>query len=94
MPADLSVFLPEALFLEPTDQPAQTPMRLSSQPLLAGYLHPSLQATCSGAAPLLLQHMGSGRLIQFAINPNFRGFWRGTERLMGNAVLFGPLIRN
>jgi hypothetical protein len=38
--------------------------------------------------------MGSGRLIQFAINPNFRGFWRGTERLMGNAVLFGPLIRN
>ncbi len=94
MPADLSVFLPEALFLEPTDQPAQTPMRLSSQPLLAGYLHPSLQATCSGAAPLLLQPMGSGRVIQFAMNPNFRGFWRGTERLMGNAVLFGPLIRN
>lgn len=94
MPASLSVFLPEALYLEPTSSSAQTPIHFTKQPLLAGYLHPSHTGLVAEAAPLYLQPMGSGRIVHFAINPNFRGFWRGTERLMGNAVLFGNLLRN
>jgi len=94
MPASVPVFLPEALYFEPSSSTAQTPIRFTKQPLLAGYLHPSHTGLVADAAPLYLQAMGSGRIVQFAINPNFRGFWRGTERLMGNAVLFGNLLRN
>jgi len=33
---------------------------------------------------------GSGRVIAFAEDPNFRGYWRGADRLFLNAVILGP----
>jgi hypothetical protein len=29
-------------------------------------------------------------VIAFAEDPNFRGYWRGADRLFLNAVVFGP----
>jgi hypothetical protein len=34
--------------------------------------------------------VGRGRVIAFAEDPNFRGFWRGARRLFLNAVVVGP----
>jgi len=31
-----------------------------------------------------------GQVILFAGQPNFRAYFRGTERLLSNAILFGP----
>ena len=31
-----------------------------------------------------------GQVILFAGQPNFRAYFRGTERLLANAILFGP----
>lgn len=36
------------------------------------------------------QRIGSGRVISFAEDLNFRGYWRGTNRLFLNAVILGP----
>jgi hypothetical protein len=79
--------------MEPSTSAWQNPLLLTNKPLIAGYLHASQQNLVSGAAAATVQSVGSGRVISFAINPNFRGFWRGTERLMGNAVLFGGMMR-
>ena len=35
------------------------------------------------------ERVGSGRVITFAEDPNFRGYWRGANRLFLNAVVLG-----
>ncbi|CAN5381314.1 M14 family zinc carboxypeptidase [soil metagenome] len=36
------------------------------------------------------ERVGSGRVIAFAEDINFRGYWRGADRLFLNAVILGP----
>lgn len=41
-------------------------------------------------AYLMRQGLGSGRIVAFAEDPNFRGYAEGTQLLFMNAVLLGP----
>lgn len=43
-----------------------------------------------GSVFLYEQRIGQGRLIAFAEDVNFRGYWRGANRLFLNAVILGP----
>ena len=45
-----------------------------------------------GAASLIVSSSGSGRVVLFADNPNFRGSWYGTNKLFLNAIFFGANI--
>ena len=45
-----------------------------------------------GAASLIVSNVGSGRVIVFADNPNFRGTWYGTNKLFLNAIFLGDNI--
>ena len=36
------------------------------------------------------ERLGNGQVILFATQPNFRGFFRGSERLLLNALFYGP----
>jgi hypothetical protein len=44
------------------------------------------------SASLLVSKVGSGRVVLFADNPNFRGSWYGTNRLFLNALFLGDKI--
>ena len=48
------------------------------------YLKPS--------ASLIVSKLGSGRVILFADNPNFRGSWYATNRLFLNALFLGDKV--
>ena len=45
-----------------------------------------------GAASLIISKLGSGRVVVFADNPNFRGTWYGTNKLFLNAIFLGDNI--
>tara|TARA_B100000900_G_scaffold119165_2_gene100473 strand:- start:21734 stop:24280 length:2547 start_codon:yes stop_codon:yes gene_type:complete len=45
-----------------------------------------------GAASLIVSKTGSGRVVLFADNPNFRGTWYGTNKLFLNAIFLGKNI--
>ena len=45
-----------------------------------------------GAASLIISRVGSGRVVVFADNPNFRGTWYGTNKLFLNAIFLGNNI--
>ena len=45
-----------------------------------------------GAASLIVSKIGSGRVVAFADNPNFRGSWYGTNKLFLNALFLGSNI--
>ena len=56
---------------------------------LAGYLWPEVPERVAGTPYLWTEAVGSGRVIAFTGDPNFRGMWRGLLPLFANAVFLG-----
>lgn len=57
---------------------------------IAGHLWDENRERLPDAVFLYEERIGRGRIILFAEDPNFRGYWRGADRLFLNAVLLGP----
>ena len=55
-------------------------------------LKKNMEDNLKGAASLIVSDSGSGRVVLFADNPNFRGSWYGTNKLFLNAIFFGANI--
>ncbi|MEO1263762.1 MAG: M14 family zinc carboxypeptidase [Bacteroidota bacterium] len=88
----LPVYRNHEIFIEPTASPFNTVAQYIDAPLLDGYIHPENLEKLKGTASLLVSRVGRGRAILFVDNPNFRGFWYGTNKLFFNAVFFGGII--
>ena len=56
---------------------------------LAGYLWPELPERIAESPYLWTERVGSGRVIAFTGDPNWRAAWRGLLPIFGNAVLLG-----
>lgn len=57
---------------------------------VSGLLWPEARARVANSAYLTQESHGSGQIIMFADEPNFRGYFWGTRRLLMNAILYGP----
>ena len=65
----------------------------SKNPHIDGYVSKkNMENNLKGAASLIVSDSGSGRVVLFADNPNFRGTWYGTNKLFLNAIFFGANI--
>ncbi len=75
-----------------TKNPAATPARLApAEDLrLGGLLWPEAKARIANGSWATREGMGNGQVILFATQPNFRGYFRGSERLLLNAMFYGP----
>jgi hypothetical protein len=71
---------------------ARTVGRFASAPALrvAGLLWPEARVRFANTSYCTQESAGRGQIILFASQPNFRGFFRGSERLLSNAIIFGP----
>ncbi|MDP2208572.1 MAG: M14 family metallopeptidase [Bacteroidota bacterium] len=72
--------------------PVQTPARFADYKNLriSGLLWPEAKERWQRTAYITRESMGSGQIILFAGEPNFRGYFHGTERLFLNSMLLGP----
>jgi hypothetical protein len=57
---------------------------------IAGHLWPETRERLPDAVFVYEERVGRGRVIAFAEDINFRGYWRGADRLFLNAVILGP----
>ncbi len=57
---------------------------------LGGLLWPEAQERLANTAWVTRESKGAGQIILFATNPTFRGASLGMQRVLGNAVVFGP----
>ena len=90
--SELAVFRNHAQFLTPSKNPYCNPVVYDVQrPLMAGYCSDENVEKFKGSASVVVRPSGRGQFILMADNPNFRGFWKATNRLFLNAVLFGDL---
>ncbi|MDJ0657234.1 MAG: M14 family metallopeptidase [Xanthomonadales bacterium] len=90
--SELSVFRNGTTFLAPSDNPYESPLRYTDEPLISGYLGEERTRQLAGSAAVIASRVGAGSVIRLADNPNFRGFWFGTNRLYFNALFFGQVL--
>ncbi len=65
----------------------------SKDPHIDGYIsEKNMKNNFKNTASLIVSKLGSGRVVIFADNPNFRGSWYGTNKLFLNAIYFGDNI--
>ena len=72
--------------------PFVTVGRYSSRSLMSGYAADELQELINNSASIVAHSVGKGKVIAFVDDPNFRGYWRGTRRLLSNAIFLSGLI--
>lgn len=80
-----------SVMLEPL-KPFTTAAKYVKRPLMAGYSADELQDLISNSAAVVAHNLGKGKVIAFTVNPNFRGYWYGTSRLMSNAIFMANFI--
>ena len=74
--------------LEPTDNPYAVVIQYADEPLLSGYASEENQQAIASTPALIAERYGRGSVVLFADNPNFRGYWFGTNKLFLNSLFF------
>ena len=88
----IPVLVQGRLFLKPSKEGAN-PLRFDREPLtLTGWTWPETERRLLGTAYAVDEPTGDGHVIMMEGSPAFRLFWRSTERLLLNAVIYGPTL--
>jgi hypothetical protein len=89
----IPVYRNSNVWLSPSKNPYVTVAKYSKNPHVDGFITSNnLNTYLKKSASLIVSKIGSGRVILFADNPNFRGAWYGTNKLFFNALFFGSEI--
>ena len=87
----LAVFLDTDRLLRPSEKGANPVAFTGPDLLLSGWGWPrNTERLLDHSVWAAVETVGAGRVVLFAGNPVYRGFWRGPARLLTNAVLFAP----
>ncbi len=88
----LPVFRQGTLFMDLPKNPYASPLIYADRAYLSGYVSDKNLGRFKDAAAVVVSRVGQGRSICITDNPNFRGFWYGTNKLFANALFFGGVI--
>ena len=89
---EIAVWRDHSFIFPESANPFSTPVRLTSDPHLSGYISPVNLDRIRGSASVLADGIGDGTTVLLLDNPVFRGYWYGTNRLLLNAIYFGQHI--
>ena len=64
----------------------------TEKPKFAGFLSKKNEEKISDTAYIVHERQGSGQVILFTEDPVYRIFWRGTTKLLMNAIYFGQVL--
>ncbi|MBT8210415.1 MAG: zinc carboxypeptidase, partial [Eudoraea sp.] len=90
---EIPVYKNNTVWLTPSQNEYATVAKYTDNPHIDGFITSrNLEKFLKPAASLVVSPLGSGRVVLFADNPNFRGSWYGTNRLFLNALFLGQKI--
>lgn len=90
--AKMPVFKSNNLYMEKSKNAYANPLVFTSSPLLSGYISKQNYAKIKEASVAGVSSMGQGRVIGFTDNLCFRAFWFGSNKMLMNAIFYGPII--
>ena len=70
------------------------PVVYTASPLMSGYISKENYAMLKESAAAGVCAVGQGRVIGFTDNLCFRAFWFGTNKMLMNAIYYGPAINS
>ncbi|KIC90381.1 M14 family metallopeptidase [Flavihumibacter sp. ZG627] len=88
----ISLFKQNEVFMEKPKNPFAAPIIYGDNPLQSGFVTRQNLEGIKNTAAVIVQTMGSGRIISIGENPNFRAYWLGGTKLFMNSIFFGNLI--
>ncbi len=88
----VSLFKANNVFMEKGKNPFATPFTYGKQALQSGWISEQNKNNIKNTAAVVVNALGSGKVINIADNPNFRAFWLGGSKLFMNAIFFGRNI--
>ena len=88
----ISLFKANKVFMEKSKNPYSTPFYYGNKPLQSGWVSKENADAIKNSAAVIVNMVGSGRVISIADNPNFRAFWLGGTKLFMNAIFFAKNI--
>ena len=91
--SELPVYISGQVVAEPAKSPFSNPLIYENDGHISGYMYEPFRSVYDEAAGVIVHTAGRGKVISIMDNPNFRGFWFGTNRIYMNALFFGPVIR-
>ena len=68
------------------------PMTYGNNSLMSGYISKKNYEKMKNSSGIGITNLGKGKVIGFTENVAFRAFWFGTNKLLMNAIFFGPLL--
>lgn len=89
----VSIFKSNTLFMDQNNDPYDSPVMYTDNPLQSGYLYRGYRDKVKNSAVVNIDQVGRGRVVSMVDNLNFRAFWLGTSKIFLNAVVFGEIIR-
>lgn len=88
----LPVLLQGRTYLKPSREGAN-PLMFDRAPLtMAGWTWPETERRLTGTAYAIDEPNGDGHVVMFTGPAEFRSYWHSTERLLLNAVIYGPTL--
>jgi hypothetical protein len=87
--SELAVMVSGNTFLAPSTTGANPVVFVAQRPLLSGFVWPNTERLIARTTWAAVDPLGGGNVVVFAEDPLYRAFWRGTARLVTNAMLFG-----
>lgn len=91
---EMALFKNGTVFLEPSENAYVNVVRYREDPVLSGFVSEDLSEKLDGKAAVIAERVGGGLVVRFAENPNFRGYWYGSNKLYLNALYFSQLVYN
>lgn len=89
----IPVYKNNTVWLQPSKNEYATVAKYSSPYMIDGFISSTNRSDyLEPSASIVVSKLGSGRVVLFADNPNFRGSWYGTNRLFFNALFLGDKI--
>jgi hypothetical protein len=88
----MPIFKPNNLFLEKAKSAYGNPIVFTASPLISGYISKQNYPKVKDSAAAGVSVLGQGRVIGFTENISFRAFWFGTNKMLTNAIFYGPQI--
>jgi hypothetical protein len=85
----IALFRDTTIFIEADSTSYNNPLQYTENPLLSGYISKPNLKLIANTVPFKKTNLGSGKVILFTDNTNFRAFWFGTNKLLMNAIFFG-----
>jgi uncharacterized membrane protein len=89
----IPVFRNSTLMIKASRNQYANPIRYTDKPLLSGYISKQNEDRLKNTPTIYISGYGSGKIIAFTDDNNFRAFWYGTNRLTINSIFFGSIIK-